>query len=92
MIRKVGKAFLLVNGIVGVEAAVAVELERRAVKQVGAGFCDHVDDSAAGMTEFRRIGVGIHLEFLHGVLAELIGSAAGTGAAERLAEKRIVVV
>src|SRR5262252_6449965 len=62
------------------------------MKGVGAGFGDHVDHSAAGAAQLGRVSVGVDLEFLYSVLAELIRSAARAGASESLAEECVVVV
>ena len=51
-----------------------------------------VDDRAAGAAVLGRVGVRVDLELLHRVLRELVRRAAGTGAAEGLAEERVVVV
>src|SRR5581483_3553539 len=48
--------------------------------------------AAGGPPEFGREAVGVDLKLLHGVLAELVRGAARPGAAERLAEKEVVVI
>jgi hypothetical protein len=59
---------------------------------VGAGFGHHVDHCPAGVSELRGISVGIYLKLLHGVFAELVRSAARSGAADGLAKEGVVVV
>ncbi|MBI1738120.1 MAG: hypothetical protein HYR58_02600 [Acidobacteria bacterium] len=59
---------------------------------VTAGLGDYVDHGAAGAAELSGVGIGVHLKFLHGIEAELVRRAAGTGAAQGLAEESVVVV
>src|SRR6185437_5804268 len=51
--------------IARVEAAVAEVIKCRAVKFVGAGFCDHIHNRAAASARFRRCGIRRHTEFLN---------------------------
>ena len=81
-----------VDGVVGIKALVTIELEASAMKIVCTGFGHDVYDRAAGVAQFGGIGVGINLEFLNGVFAELIGSAARTSTPDGLAEEGVVVI
>ena len=70
-----GTAKLILGGDVGWfaesiirgEIAAAIVIVRFAVPLVGAGFGDHVDQTAGGASEFRSKAVGDYLEFLHGL-------------------------
>ena len=73
-------------------ACVAVELEGRSAQVVGAGLGDDVDHGAAGAAVLGGERVRVDLEFLHRVLAELVRGTSGAGAADGLAEERVVVV
>ena len=42
---------------------------------IGAGLGDHVDDRAAGASEFRAGGIGGDAELLHDFVRELVGGA-----------------
>ena len=60
-----------------VHSFISIELERRSVKFIGAAARDHIDDAAARAANFGREGIGIHLKFLHRILAEGIRPKAG---------------
>src|SRR5260370_3880816 len=67
-----------------VKHVVAPELEERPVKAVGARLGDQTDLAEGGLSQLRRIGVGLHLELLdgvdggtHGDVAELPSIVAG---------------
>src|SRR5437660_8955703 len=92
VIWRFAKAFNFVDGVVGIQAPVAKEFKGRAVEIVGAGLGDDVDHGTARAAECGGIGVGIDLEFLHRVFAELVGSAARSRAADGLSEEGVVVV
>ena len=81
-----------VDGVVRVERLVAVELEGRSVQVVGAGLGDDVDHGATGAAILGGERVRVDLEFFYRVLAELIRGTSGAGAADGLAEERVVVV
>src|SRR5690349_2942693 len=85
-------ALQAVNRIVCVQAAIAEELECSSVKGIGSRFGNHVDHRSASAPEFCGIAVGVDLEFLHRILAELIGSSSRTRTSERLSEESVVVV
>ena len=85
-------ALQAVDRIIGVQSTIAEELECRAVKRVRSRFGNHVDDCPACASKLSRVAVGIYLELLDRIFAELIGSAAGTGASEGLSEEVVVVV
>src|SRR5579872_1503222 len=53
--------------IPGIEGIVAQELPARAVKRVGARFCDYIDHAARYEPEFCLVVVGLHLELLNRV-------------------------
>ena len=65
--------------VAGIEDVVADELPDGAVKVVGAGFGEHVDDAAGDDTKLCAVDVGLNLELLHGVDD---GEEAVDGAAE----------
>ena len=92
VIRRFSKTFDFIDRVVGIQALVAKELKGRAVEIVSAGLGDHVDHSAASVAELSGICVGIDLEFLHRVFAELVRSTARSSAADGLAEEGVVVV
>jgi len=92
MIRRLRAPVDFIDGIVGIQALVAKEFKGRAVEVVGAGLGDDVDHSTAGVAELGGICVGIDLEFLHCVFAELVRGAARSSAADGLAEESVVVV
>ena len=92
VIRRFPEAFNLIDGVVGVQALVAKEFKGGAVEIVSAGLGDDVNYCSSGMAEFGGIRVGIHLEFLDRVFAELVGSPARSSAAYGLAEESVVVV
>ena len=77
---RIGRRDLVGVGV-RVERLVAEELEGRAVEVVGARLGHHVDHRSARAPVFGGVGVAVDLELLHRVLAELVGSAAGAGAA-----------
>ena len=81
-----------VEVVLGAILLVAIELEDRPIEVVRARLRDHVDHGAAGAAVLGGVAVGVDLELLHGVLAELVRRAAGAGAAEGLAEEGVVVV
>src|SRR5262249_26667237 len=83
---------LVVAQAVGVERAVAEEVEPHAMKFVGTGLGDHIDRAAGGPPELCREAVGVNLELLPRVLAELIRRAARSRAAQSLAEEEVVVI
>src|SRR5438105_4715936 len=85
-------ALQAVDRIIGVQSTVAEKLEGSSVVRVGSRFGNHVDDCPACASKLSRVAVGIHLELLYRIFAELIGSAAGTGASEGLSEEVVVVV
>src|SRR5260370_1085215 len=62
------------------------------MKFVGSRFRNNVDHSSASPSKFGGIAVGVDLELLHCILRELVRSAAGTGAAQRLPEERVVII
>ena len=82
----------LVDVVVRVVALVAQEVEERAVEIVRARLRHDVDDGATGAAVLGRVGVVVDLELLYRVLRELVRRAAGAGAAEGLAEERVVIV
>ena len=53
--------------VAGIEDVVADELPDRAVKAVGAGFGEHVDDAAGDDAKLGAVDVGLNFELLHGV-------------------------
>ncbi len=55
----------IIEVVIGVECAVAIELEEVAVKAVRSGFADDVDDIAAAPTVLSGEGIGLNLEFLN---------------------------
>src|SRR4051794_15411467 len=81
-----------VDVVVRVVAAVAQKVERGAVELVRARLGNDVDDAPARAAVLGRVGVGVDLELLHGVLRKLVRRAARAGAAERLAEEGVVIV
>jgi len=91
VIRRFAKAFNFIDGVVGVQAAVTIELESSAVKFVGAGFGDDINDGAAGVAEFGGICVGIDLELLYRVFAELVGSAGLIQCGRRTGPKKVLL-
>ena len=58
-----GDAGAVAEEIVGVEFRVPEELEKAAMKAVGAGFVDHVDHAAIAAAEFGGVVRAHHLEF-----------------------------
>src|SRR5207249_5708534 len=92
VIRRLRATVNFIDRVVGIEAPVAKEFKGRAVEIVGAGLGDHVDHSSAGVAKFGGISIGIDLEFLDRVFAELVRSAARASAADGLAEEGVVVV
>src|SRR5207244_10838488 len=82
MLRGMSSAFDYNDRVVRIQAPVAKEFKGRAVEIVGAGLGDHVDHSSAGVAKFGGIGIGIDLEFLDRVFAELVRSAARASAAD----------
>src|ERR1700722_18904809 len=54
----------VVEVVVGVESAVAIELEYVSVEAVGSGLCDYVDDVTAAPAVLRGEGIGLDLELL----------------------------
>ena len=92
VIRRLRPVVQLVDRVVRVQSLVSEELEHRSMKFVAARFRDDVDDRAAGSPVLGGERVGVHLELLHGILAELVGRAPRTGAADGLTEERVVVV
>ena len=88
MVRVHRQAGTVVGERVGVQTFVAEEPKCPTVKVIRAGFRDDIDGSAAGATDLRRVVVSVHLEFLHGVLAEGVGAEAG--ASGGLAEEEII--
>src|SRR5262249_4504031 len=66
-----------------VEDCIAVKLPQIAVKLIGAATVCCIDYSAAATPKFGAIGIGLHLELLHGVgrnLDNLAGKALIAGA------------
>ena len=59
-------------------------------KRVGAGLGHHVDGAAARPADLSRKPDGIHLEFLHRVLAERIRAEAG--AAHGLPKEQVIAI
>ncbi len=57
MVGLLGLALCLGDGIGGIETAVAEELETGAMKLIGAGFGDHINDGATGVAVFGGVGV-----------------------------------
>ncbi len=57
----------------GVKDVVAKELVHAAVKVVGAGAGDHVDDATGGIAELRWNNAGHNIEFLHRIGLEIDG-------------------
>src|SRR5713226_8626602 len=62
----------VVDPSVGVQVAVAEDLEGRTVELIGAGLGYHVDHRAAGPPEFGGVTVAVHLELFHRIDAELV--------------------
>src|SRR5947209_1588153 len=85
-------ALQAVDRIIRVQSTVAEKLEGSSVVRIGSRFGNHVDDCPACASKLSRVAVGIYLELLYRIFAELIGSAAGTGASEGLSEEVVVVV
>ncbi len=74
---------VLAGHVGGVEAVVAIEVERAPLEGVGSRARDHVDDSALGAPELGLIAGGDDLELLDRVLGVAL---------ERAAVERVVVV
>ena len=64
--RRVGRIEVAAGG----QRAIPEELERAALRHVGAAARDDVQHAAGGLAEFRAVGVHQHLELAHRVLAE----------------------
>ncbi len=62
-----GRAIQLVEIRDGIEALRLIPPEQRAVKAVGPGLGDHVEDAAGGSSEFHAEVSGLHRDFFHGV-------------------------
>src|SRR5205085_1349371 len=74
----------LVDWIIRIQRPVAIKLERRSMEIVRSRFRDHIDHRPARASQLRRISVGIDLELLHCVLAELIRRPTRAGASAGL--------
>ena len=57
MVGLFGLALRLGDRIGGIETAVTEELKTCAMKMIGAGFGDHIDDGAACVTVFGGVGI-----------------------------------
>src|SRR5215510_5125700 len=68
-----------------------MQIERRAVKTVAAGFGDRIDHAAGRAAKLGRIARGHNLKFLYGFLRNGV-SVIGAFAASDPAEKGLIVV
>lgn len=75
-----------------VEVLVAEEPEPGAMHLVGAALGDGVDDAADGAAEFGREARALHLELLHGVLADVGADARAAGVFVVVALRGVVAV
>src|SRR5262245_55055656 len=65
------------------------------MNKIGAGFCDRINDAAAGASKLGRVRICLHLKFLNRILTQVVDTAtvgSKTGRAERLSPIGIVVV
>jgi len=78
--------------VLRVQLLVPVKIEGVAVELVGARLRYDVDDGTARTSVLGGIGVGVDLEFLDRVQAELVRGPARARSSQGLPEERVVVV